>query len=254
MPRALSLALLCIGVALSSGASAQTPEDEARALAIEAKSAFDAGEFREAAKLLEQAYTINPSSALLYNLGRAYQQTGDKARAVDAYQRYLESETDPADEGAVRRTVQQLQAEMARERALAKRLARERARADREAEERRATQAAQEARERDRHKPSALPWIVTGVGVSMLATGGVLGVLARTKHDAAVAKADANTARDEQDAATRLATWTNVTFVVGGVTTLTGVIWGWLDLRGANTKPKTSLVIGPGMLGVRGEL
>ena len=85
----------------------------------------DAGHFAEAAALLVRAYAISPSSTLLYNMGRAYQQAGDRNNAIDAYQRYLASESAPSDEGAIRRTIQQLQDEIAKEGALAERAERE---------------------------------------------------------------------------------------------------------------------------------
>ena len=80
--------------------------------------AFDEGRFAEAAALLERAYALAPSSSLLYNLGRAHQQAGNKRRAIDAYRKYLAAETSPPDEGLVRRSIKQLEDELDQEAAL----------------------------------------------------------------------------------------------------------------------------------------
>lgn len=244
--------LLFLPAQIVAAAPTRDPDAEARALVVSAKSAFDAGRFGEAAELLERAYVVRPSATLLYNLGRAYQQAGEKTRAVDAYNRYLATEKSPPDEGAIRRTVQQLEDELARERALAERLER----ANREAEEQRAAQAAREqVQVRTRRDPSAIPWVVAGVGVSGLAAAGVFGGLASHDHDGAVSAATVTDAQSKQSSAEGFATVANVALVAGGVLTLTGVLWGLLDLRASSHgKTRTALRIGPGTIGLAGEL
>jgi tetratricopeptide (TPR) repeat protein len=223
-----------------------TAEAEARNLTVQAKTAFDAGHFTEAAALLVRAYAISPSSTLLYNMGRAYQQAGDRSNAIDAYQRYLATESAPPDEGAIRHTIQQLQDEIAKEGALAER-------AEREERERRQAQAARiEAEERARHAPNALPWIVAGTGVGGLVAGGVFGALAAGAHRDAASDPDVDSALSKQSSAKSLATISNVAFIAGGTVALSGLLWGILDLRAAARSDKPSVMFGPGSIVIGG--
>ena len=230
-----------------------TDDVKARELAVSAKVAFDEGRFAEAAELLERAYALSPSSSLLYNLGRAHQQAGNKRRAIDAYRKYLAAETSPPDEGLVRRSIKQLEDELDQEAALAAKLAAEKQRADVAAAEGETAQAAQvEAEERARHKVSAWPWIVTGVGVSGLAVAAIFGSLANKAHGNAVAEPDVDSAQSKQASARHLSLVANVALIGGGALTVTGIVWGIFDLRAASASPVT-VGIGPGSLMVAGS-
>src|SRR5881394_2762228 len=91
-------AFVMLATAVQAAGPARAPSaqsSDAGELTLRAKAAFDRGNFAEAAELLTRAYAVKPSPALLYNLGRAYQQAGEKARAVEAYDRYLQSEAHP---------------------------------------------------------------------------------------------------------------------------------------------------------------
>ena len=221
-------------------------EAQARNLTVQAKTAFDAGHFAEAAALLVRAYAASPSSTLLYNMGRAYQQAGERARAIDAYQRYLASESAPPDEGAIRHTIQQLKDESAKEQALAERAFRE------EREKRQAQAARVEAEERAKHAPNALPWIVAGIGAGGLVAGGVFGALAMTAHRDAASAPEVDSALSKQSSAKSFATISNVAFIAGGTVALSGLLWGILDLRAAARPDTVSLALGPGSLVVGG--
>jgi len=249
IPVAPVLIALVATLALPRCARAERPatEAEARNLTVQAKTAFDAGHFTEAANLLVRAYAASPSSTLLYNMGRAYQQAGDRTNAIDAYQRYLASESAPPDEGAIRHTIQQLQDEIAKEGALAER-------ADREEREKRQAQAARvEAEERARHAPNALPWIVAGTGVGGLVAGGVFGALAVSAHRDAVSDPDVDSALSKQSSARSFATISNVAFIAGGTVALSGLLWGILDLHAAARSDKLSVTLGPGSVVVGGS-
>lgn len=220
-------------------------EADARALTIRAKRAFDAGRFVEAAELLKRAYSITPSPALLYNLGRAYQQAGDNQRAVEAYEHYLATALAPRDAGAVQQSIDQLRHQLAEQAALGERVTAESARAE-QAERDQA-----EAEKRGRHKPRALPWILTGAGAGGIGAGVILGVLARSAHDDAVADPDADSARGKQSRASSLALGANVVFIASGALVLTGVVWGIFDRRAAARGHRIAGVtvgIGPGTM------
>ncbi|HEY1960658.1 MAG TPA: tetratricopeptide repeat protein [Polyangiaceae bacterium] len=206
--------------------------DDPHALTQRAKVAFDSGDFGTAASLLERAYALKPWPVLLYNLGRAYQQAGRRAQAVDAYERYLRSEPTSADAGAVRESIRQLNDQIARDRELESQTAAARDRLAREAEDaRRAREAAREANERARHKASAWPWIVTGTGVGAVAAGSVLGALALSTHASAVAEPSASKAESQQGTAQSFALAANVLFVAGSAIAVAGLVWGIVDVR-----------------------
>jgi len=204
-------------------AAAPSP-DELRAHEIyqQGAAAYREGRFKEAEALLLQAYALAPKSVLLYNLARVYEGTGDFAKAADAYSRYLDAEPGARDRGAITQRIATLRSEIA-----------ERERLKREHD----TAAAEP--ERGRPAPVVVPWIVAGVGVAGLATGGVFGILASSKHsdaqaeyfqqDAARAQADAASYRDVA----------NVFFVAGGILAVGGAVWAVLALR-ANANANAS--------------
>jgi tetratricopeptide (TPR) repeat protein len=226
------LATTAVILGLIFAASVAHADPDSRELSQRAKAAFDAGDFMTAAKLLEEAYASKPWPVLLYNLGRAYQQAGSKARAVEAYQRYLEREPSSPDAGAVRESIRQLQEQIDRDRDLEAqaRAAKERAAHDAE-EANRARAAAREANERAKHRPSPGPWITVGVGLGGVAAGLVFGALAVSAHSAAVADPAAPQAVSDQSSAQTDATVANVLFIAGGTIAVVGVVWGIFDLR-----------------------
>jgi tetratricopeptide (TPR) repeat protein len=255
---------LTVASGVSSGvapeARAQEPQGaarakDARALTVRAKSAFDAGDFAQAAQLLEEAYRLSPSSALLYNLGRAYQQAGSRQLAVEAYTRYLASEPTSPDRGAVQRSIDQLKDELAQEAALERKARVERERADYEAEQRK--KAERERRDALENpptsRPSPLPWILTGVGVAGIATGAVFGAVSGGAHDDAVREPSAGAAESKQSRAQTFALGANIAFVAGGALALAGVVWGLFDLRATMLSRRAQLAIGPGEVSVGGQ-
>jgi tetratricopeptide (TPR) repeat protein len=219
---------------------------------LQAKAAFDSGAFLEAAELLKQAHALKPSPALLYNLGRAYQQAGDRLKAIDAYEAYLAAQAHSADEGAVRNTVQQLRDELRHEEELRQRADAERARAEDEAAKKRGAELAADAArrasvvaERRARRTRSLPWIIAGVGGAGLILGGVFGGLTLSRHSAAVSDPDASAAQSEQNQAKTFATVANVAFVTGGVLAAAGVVWGIVDVRAAARSGRVRASVGP---------
>jgi tetratricopeptide (TPR) repeat protein len=57
-------------------------------MASDAAAAYRAGEYQRAATLLERAYKLQPLSALLYNLAKAYDKLGEEDKAAELYGRY----------------------------------------------------------------------------------------------------------------------------------------------------------------------
>lgn len=90
----MKLRLLCVagGLALSiaTGASAQDARDSARQKFVEATAAHARGDYREAAKLFEEAHRLAPAAGAEFNAGIAWDQAGELPRAADAYETALE--------------------------------------------------------------------------------------------------------------------------------------------------------------------
>lgn len=70
---------------------------------------YAAGRYRFAAAELEAAFSIDPQGTnLLYNLGTVYERLGDIPRAIMAYQRYLDAQTDPTERARIVRVLTRL--------------------------------------------------------------------------------------------------------------------------------------------------
>lgn len=64
-------------------------EKEVEALNNAAVEKFQAKEYDEAARLFEEAYSINPEPNYLFNIGRIYEESGDLPQAVEYYERFM---------------------------------------------------------------------------------------------------------------------------------------------------------------------
>ncbi len=58
-------------------------------MAKEADKLYKAGNYSEAAKMLEQAYADEPTPVFLYNIARAYDQAGEERLALESYRKYV---------------------------------------------------------------------------------------------------------------------------------------------------------------------
>jgi tetratricopeptide (TPR) repeat protein len=208
-------------------------DDKSDALALFEKSdkAYKAGKFEDAVKLLQQAYGLYPEPIRVYNLGRAQEGMGDVPGAIASYEKYLKDAKHITDRGAIERRLETLKAQEAQKSAEARRLAEEEARRkqaerDRQLAEDARLRAQQEARANERSPITKYgPWITTGAGTALLATGFVFGARASSTHDDAVASPIQRDALELQNSADRSATIANVLFVVGGVTMAAGISW-----------------------------
>jgi tetratricopeptide (TPR) repeat protein len=91
----LGALVLLLALARPSLARAETPAEQAEALAARAVTMARAGDLAAAAELFEAAYTLDPAPILLYNVGRVKARQGDLAGARSALARYLELEPNP---------------------------------------------------------------------------------------------------------------------------------------------------------------
>src|SRR5262249_43510136 len=144
-----------------------------------AEAEFKAEEFAKAAEHLREAYALTPKPILLYNLGLACAALGDAPCALDAFKRYLPAA--PPDQTAkVKLKIGEMDAmekargdQAAKAQEAAKIADEERAKAAEAArkadEERRRREAAEKNAKRP--PPSAVPWVIAGVGVLGVGAG-----------------------------------------------------------------------------------
>lgn len=90
--------LLTVGLALASpSAWAQRGSKSPSALVKEGERLYKAGKYREAAEVLKKAQDAQPTPIVLYNIGRAYQRSGELREALSYYQQYVGLPADEAD-------------------------------------------------------------------------------------------------------------------------------------------------------------
>lgn len=67
-------------------------QDDGGVDAINAKAveAFKAQRYEEAAKLFEEAYSVDPEPNYLFNIGRVYEESGNFPSAIDYYERFIQ--------------------------------------------------------------------------------------------------------------------------------------------------------------------
>lgn len=218
--------------------------ERAQALAVEARGAFNDGRFAAAAELLEQAYALQPAPNLLYNVGRAHQQAGQKQKAIDAYERYLAASPDAKDANAIRSSIRQLRDELDAEVALAERARVEKARADQEAAERARVLAEKAIVEQQvARRPSAWPWVIAGIGAAGIGVGTATGLMSSSSYRQAVAEPEVVAAQQLHGRATTFATVANISFLAGGVIALGAAIWGAFDLI-SSRRVQVSVLLG----------
>jgi hypothetical protein len=232
--RALSLlglaAALAFTVASPAFAEEETVSNE-RSIELynDSLRRYREGRFKEAADLLRELYRAKPVPVLLYNLGRACEGMEDLECAVLAYTRYLSEEPEIADRGAIEQRVETLRRQQ-RERSASKR--------KRGAGQRPTVPIPDSARTAppNTRGPSAVPWIVAGVGAAGIGTGLFLGVLAQNKHDDAVDEPVQQSAASKQAEAEHLATGANVALISGGLIAVAGAVWGIWEIRLSRTQ------------------
>lgn len=88
----LACSTLAPGRAEAQANSAVSKADaEAKAAFAAGRDAYDRGRFAEALRGFERAYELSGHPKLLFNIGRAAESDGKNARAIEAYERYLQS-------------------------------------------------------------------------------------------------------------------------------------------------------------------
>jgi tetratricopeptide (TPR) repeat protein len=223
-------------------------EAEARTLASKAKKAFEDGNYKTAASLLERATQLSSSPTLLYNLGRARERSKDLAGAIEAYESYLETEPPSSDATATRATVNALKERIEEQRKL------------KALEEKRsdvpirtvptATLAAPEPKSPATVKiaapppKSALrvagPWVTIALGAAALGVGIGLGFSAQSLSQKAAMSSSVDEAVSLQNQALAQVTGANVASIGGGIVLTAGLTWLIVELVSGPSPTETA--------------
>ena len=230
------------------------PDPQAKARALELFDQSDVhykrGEFEQAAQLLRQAYDIYPEPLLLYNLARALEGMGDLTGAIEQYEKYLELATDIVDRPAIERRLATLKEQQRK------------AAAGGGPGPKPPTGNGDLGPQDVPHKPSFIPWVIASAGGATVIAGGVFGVLANRKHEAAVDEPVQAEAEKLQSKAESYATTANILFVVGGAVAIGGAVWGVIELRRGGSRKQEAprktggarLKVAPAYVGVEWTL
>jgi tetratricopeptide (TPR) repeat protein len=236
---ALALVLVLAELAPVAAVCAQAGDARSEAVDFFGQSvvAYREGRFDDAARLLEQAYALQPEPILLYNLARAREGAGDDAGAADAYRRYLAADgTDETDASAAR----------ARLAVLDRRIEERRALEERAAQHDETDAAAHPPPPPPAREIAIAPWIVAGAGAAVLIVGGVLGGLMLDRSNAAQAATVQTDAVAAQHDAESFAIGADVCFGIGALALGVGAIWGIVDLTSTPSEHASArLRIGP---------
>jgi anti-sigma factor RsiW len=170
---------------------------------------------------------------------------GDSESALDAYEKYIETEPKASDRGAVEKRIETLKQQIADRRKLERERDEEAKRAAlaREATERERAKRKNAPRPIERRQPSVVPWIVAGVGVAVVGGGVFLGLRSRSRHDEAVDERMAKDSEDLNDSAKSMATAANVCFVAGGILTAAGITWAVIDGASSGKEERAGLAV-----------
>lgn len=108
----LSLALAFAPLALAG----ESVEAQARRIALEAKKAFDTGDFPTAITRYQDAYKLKAAPGLLFNLGQCHRKTGALEEARSYFKRYLETNPPEAQARATEQVLSEVEAQLAAKR------------------------------------------------------------------------------------------------------------------------------------------
>ena len=197
------LAFLLVALA---GLVHAAPNARATALAKDAERLYKDGQYKEAAKLLEEAQGLEANPKFLYNMARAYDQAGELQPALDAYRKYVGLPTADTEPDLVKKanlSMDRLRQLVARQDAdsrirdaekerLEKDAKDARARAESEAEKGRRQKAQFEAKEKaqvDAQQSKAngrkiAAFVVGGVGLAALGLGLTFGLISNGSKQA----------------------------------------------------------------------
>lgn len=110
----IAVVVLAWLMASAAPAANDVAADEARALYVEAKNAYDGGRFDEALQGFQAAFAKKPLPGFLFNLGQCERQLGHHQRAIFFFERYLDEKPDAANRSTVEELIAESRAQLAR--------------------------------------------------------------------------------------------------------------------------------------------
>lgn len=228
LTRSTALALL-LTTPLAAPVAAQPADtvEKVEALAREARTLYDAGEFGQSVAVYLEAYKLQPTAAVLYNVAVIYDKKLQEADlAIDFYRRYIGSpDADPAAVQRATARIQELKVEQAARREAD--LARLPTRTERPP----ATEPALQPVEVERPLSGQTVWgyVALGSGVALAAGGAVMGVLAGDAADEFAASSDLDDKLEYRDTAQSRALVADILIGVGAAAAVTGLLMIVLD-------------------------
>lgn len=244
--QALGLAVVAGGLLVGSPASAQPRNSPAVEASLRARSAYEAGRFREAVALYREAYGHKADPTLLFNLARCYEALATEAdlqASIEAYEGYLRARPNASDHAAVERRIAVLREQT-------KLLDEARKAKERPATQPEPTLAPPETRTDAPASPQpgrpargsvgVVPIVLIAVGAGALGTGGVLGALARGHRQAALDETSGTAAAARVSEAESFAFAANVAFVGGSVLAAAGGTWALIAWSRGSPQPASA--------------
>ncbi len=116
-PRRLSAGLVLGAILFSAGGAFADARTEAKGHFKKGMAAISEGKYEAGIAELQRAYEILPHPNVLYNIARAYAESGDLEGAVATYRKYLEG--NPPDKDEVQQIVTALESRLERQKAVA---------------------------------------------------------------------------------------------------------------------------------------
>ncbi|MDP1915808.1 MAG: hypothetical protein Q8L14_06170 [Myxococcales bacterium] len=237
------LAFLVVALA---GLTHAAPNARATALAKDAERLYKDGQYKEAAKLLEEAQALEANPKFLYNMARAYDQAGELQPALDAYRKYVGLPTTESEPDLVKKanlSMDRLRQLLARQEADSRirdaekeRLEKEakdaRERAEAEAEKGRRQKAQFEAKEKAQSETQqtkasgrkTAAFVVGGVGVAALGLGLTFGLLSNGSKQAFRGATTVDDKRAQQSATLTQSIVADISLLVGVACAVTAII------------------------------
>jgi tetratricopeptide (TPR) repeat protein len=237
--------LLVIALVLAAG-TALAVNPKVSALNNDAQALYNKGDFAGALKLLLEAYQIEQSATLAYNLARTYDNLAENEKALEFYRKYVglpSTETDPDKVRKSNQNMDRLRNLMAKQEADSRirdaektRLEKEaqdaRQKAESESERARRQKAEFEAKEKARADAekskvsgrTVAALVVGGVGLVALASGLVFGLLSNGSKTAFRAATLLEDKRARQSDTITQAIVADVSLLVGVASAVTAII------------------------------
>lgn len=238
--RAFVLAGLLASSPVALAGESMTAKERAMELYQESAALYQAGELKQAGERLEQAYALDPSPTLLYNLARVHEGLGELEAAIESYRRFLVAAPDTPDRGALEKRIETLGAQLAEQRRLREAEQRKHGKAEEGARGPSAPAVASPAGADPDRAPNRAPWLILGMGGLALGTGAGLGMISRGAARRAEDEESFLEAKAAERRANDFAVAANVALAVGGAVSLAGATW---LLARPHRKPRAGVLL-----------